>query len=301
MIEVFLTYLRCELNYSAHTVAAYDCDLHQFAEWLDDFYDNDRYDIVPDKVTLKDLRGWLGQLARDGYAPRSIRRKTLAVKSYFHFLHKTGRISRNPVSDITLTKIDSPLPHVVKADEMEQVLSGERFDTSDFPALRDLIVIDILYSTGIRRAELIGLRDADINFLRGEIKVTGKRNKQRIIPIGNQLIERIRRYQELRDNLFINPLCDKLIVTNTGKEMNNYALRFIVNKELASTSAGKKTPHVLRHSFATELINHGAEINSVKELLGHSSLSTTQIYTHLSLNELRNNYKLAHPRVRTKK
>lgn len=324
MIDLFLTYIRYELNYSAHTVAAYKTDLRQFADWMSEQIDKEPregkadamgktatecvtevtaggMDIDVERVSLGHLRRWLGALGREGYAARSIRRKTLAVKAFFHFLHKTGRISENPVADITLTKIDSPLPHIVKEQELEEILADENFAGDDFVRVRNLLIIDILYSTGIRRAELMALCDKDVDGFRREIKVTGKRNKQRVIPVAPKLLKRIWDYQRLRDERFGEKgSSGQLIVTNSGKAMNNSTLTYIVNNELASTTASKRTPHVLRHTFASTLLNHGAEINSVKELLGHNSLSTTQIYTHLSFSELKQNYEHAHPRA-TKK
>lgn len=312
MIDLFLTYIRYELNYSAHTVAAYKTDLTQFARWLEEqsvtklgeadvVAASDTIEIDVEKVTLAHLRRWLGTLGREGYAARSIRRKTLAIKAFFHFMHKTGRIVDNPVADITLTKIDSPLPHVVKEHELEQILCDDNFESDDFVCVRNLLIIDILYSTGIRRAELMALQDRDVDIFRREIKVTGKRNKQRVIPVATKLLERIAIYRRLRDERFGDDGgSGHLIVTNSGDKMNNSTLTYIVNNELASTTASKRTPHVLRHTFASTLLNHGAEINSVKELLGHNSLSTTQIYTHLSFSELKQNYEHAHPRA-TKK
>lgn len=206
--------------------------------------------------------------------------------------HKSGVICRTAQNTETL-------PHFVSENDMEQIVGPDAFDTDDVEEYRDKLIIDILYSTGIRRSELLGLRDCDISLNSYEIKVNGKRRKQRIIPIPEQLASRIKKYMALRD-ASTGTCHDAFLLSRRGLPLNNAALSRIVKIELAATGTERKTPHVLRHSFATALLRDGAEINSVKELLGHSSLSTTQIYTHLSFSELQHNYKLAHPRA-TKK
>lgn len=297
LIEKFVTYLRHEVNASECTVHAYRGDLMQFSSWLTN--GNAETEVDFKSVTLSDLRAWLAHLGNEGLAPRTMRRKALAARSFFRYLLREGIISRNPAADLLLPKLPKPLPSLIKEEELELIVSNEAFDTGDWEEYRDKLIIDFLYSTGLRRSELLRLNDTDISFDRAEIRVYGKGRKTRIVPLAPQLSERIKRYQQLRDEYWIETpaaAAGKFLLTHSGHEMNNTALSRIVKVELSSTS-GKKTPHTLRHTFATALLRNGAEINSVKELLGHASLSTTQIYTHLSFSELQHNYKQAHPRA----
>lgn len=180
---------------------------------------------------------------------------------------------------------------------MEKILLPEEFETDDFSTFRDKLIIEILYTTGIRRSELLSLRRSDVDLSKGEMKITGKRNKQRLIPLLPSVCEHIRKYLSLSETLSPAPTTDAFMLSETGLPLNNQALSRIVKVQLASSSTSRKTPHVLRHSFATAMLRHDARLDSVKELLGHSSLATTQIYTHLSFSELQHNYQLAHPRA----
>lgn len=303
MIEKFLTYLSHEVYASPHTVAAYGSDLRQLSQWLltDDHAPDTEADFT--SVTLSDLRAWLAHMGRQGLSPRSLRRKALAVSAFFKYMQKRELIGQNPAADLILPKLPRPLPSLVKEEEIEPIISDSAFRTEVWTEYRDKLIIELLYSTGMRRSELLGLCDMDIRLNEGEIKIFGKGRKVRIVPIHPKLSERICRYMQLRDAQCPDTDIEAhgfFLRTNKGRPMNNTALSRIVKIELGLTCAAKKTPHVLRHSFATALLRDGAEINSVKELLGHSSLSTTQIYTHLSFSELQHNYKLAHPRASKK-
>lgn len=303
MIDRFLTYLSHEMFASDCTTAAYGSDLRQLSAWLTGT--NRRADEEADfgSVTLADLRAWLAHLGQKGLSARTLRRKALSVRAFFRYLQQIGVVKTNPSADLVLPKLSRPLPALIKEEELEPLLSREAFNTDNWTEYRDKLIIEMLYSTGLRRSELLGLEDRDIRLSDREIKVFGKGRKVRIVPLAPLLCERIKKYQALRDAQWpTEELSDPghFLLSNRGRPMNNNTLSRIVKIELGATSAGKKTPHVLRHTFATALLRDGAEINSVKELLGHSSLSTTQIYTHLSFSELQNNYKLAHPRVAKK-
>lgn len=303
MIERFMAYLKYEVYASECTVAAYRGDLRQLSAWLTgsrDVTDGEEADFR--SVTLNDLRAWLAHLGSKGLSARTLRRKALAARSLFRFMLMKGEVSRNPAADLALPRLSRPLPTLIKEEELESLLDDAAFETGDWTEYRDLLIIDFLYSTGLRRSELLNLEDRDIRLPEGEVKVFGKGKKTRLVPLAPQLCDRISRYMELRDaHWHDKPLAEPgiFLLTERGKPMNNTALSRIVKTRLASAT-GRKTPHTLRHTFATALLREGAEINSVKELLGHSSLATTQIYTHLSFSELQHNYKLAHPRANKK-
>ena len=300
LTELFEEHLLYELNRSRLTVEAYLCDISQFATFLSGSLQNveDSGQAVA-SATTADIRLWLGSLANDGGLPRTIRRKTQSLRTFYRFLLKRGITKSNPATDIILAKTDKPLPQFVREDEMERIVS--RPDApEDFYSLRDRIMTSLLYTTGMRRAEIISLRDADADIISMQLKVTGKRNKQRIIPFGKDTADEISAYLTLRRSE-PKESCGTgreagLLFTHKGKRITEKRLTSIVREKLMNASVAKKSPHVLRHTFATTLLNHGAGINSVKELLGHASVATTQIDTHLSFAELKKNYSAAHPR-----
>lgn len=292
MVDKFLNYLKYELNRADLTISAYRNDLIQFQQWICPDH-NETVDFI--SVTTSDIRTWLASLARQGDTPRTLRRKTIALRSFYKWLQKNGVISVSPLRDVPLPKLSKPLPDIVKAEEIEEVINSE---TKSFlyGEIIDSLVVEMLYSLGIRRAELVSLNDEDISFFKGELKVTGKRSKQRIIPIPEALLNKIKKWQEFRD---VNmDLCGnrKPLFAIKGKRITASQVYRIVNKALQTSSAKKKSPHVLRHSFASEMLNGGAELDTVREFLGHASLSTTQIYTHISFNEIKKAYSAAHPR-----
>lgn len=291
-IDQFLQYLRLELNYSAHTVAAYGRDLRQFVEFLAGPA-NARVDLLT--VDATDVRTWLAQLAQDGDCARTMRRKVQAVRSLYKFLMRAGSVPDNPAADLELARIPQRLPTFVREQNMTELL-GRDIDLQDLLAVRNRLIVMMLYVTGMRRAELITLRDDRVDTDKRELRVHGKRDKDRIIPFGTELATWIERYRALRDRAGEHG--DTFFTRRGGKPLYPSLIYSVVHNELISAGgADKMSPHVLRHSFATAMLNDGAGLDSVKELLGHESIATTQIYTHVTLSDLKNNYKLAHPRA----
>lgn len=295
LIDDFSTYLRCERNLSVHTVVAYEGDLRQWADFATGF----RPDLLdPFSVTTSDLRTWIASLSAGGVSPRSIKRKASALNSFFRYLIKCRGMASNPAADLVLARPNKVLPSVIPADQTRRILD-EDYDDTDFKAVRDHLIVDMLYQTGIRASELTSMRDDGVNLSARSIKVLGKRNKERIIPVGEALINEIIHYRELRDeSVQQNPDCSCFFVKTNGSPLDYNTVLRVVHEALdGRVSCKKRSPHVLRHSFATDMLNNGADLNAVKELLGHRSLETTQIYTHISFSDLKHNYELAHPRA----
>jgi len=241
------------------------------------------------------VRSWIVALMQQSYSPKSINRKLSSIKSYYKFLKRVGTISSNPASKITGPKVAKRLPEVVRKEEMENGLNTE-IDTCAFSELRDYLLVSLLYETGMRRAEVISLSETSYQRGRSELRVIGKGNKERIIPISPKMEELIKAYLLLKHQELANP-SDRLLVTNRGATMYPKFVYNKINRWISTNSTIKKrSPHVLRHSFATHLADGGAELNAIKELLGHANLSATQIYTHNSIERLRKVYTSAHPR-----
>ena len=281
-IESFLRYIRYEKNFSSHTVLSYRNDLLQFVDYYVACKD-ERF--APKSVDQDLVRNWIVYLVEKGRMPRSISRKVSALRSFFKFLVKEGIIPFTPVQNIQLPKISKPLPAFLKEEEMDLLLDGIDFG-DDFRGVRDKLIINMFYSTGIRRGELIELRDADVDIYMSAMKVTGKRNKQRIIPFGDRDVKGEHKTFFVKEDG--QPLYPELVYRIVTRYLN-----------MVSTLT-KKSPHVLRHTFASAMLNNGAELNSIKELLGHSSLASTEVYTHITFEELKQSYKQAHPRAEKK-
>jgi len=291
LIDKFLDYLQKEKNYSAYTLRAYKTDLSAFEKHL---YSHDK-DLL--QATAKDVRYWIASLSEQKMSEKTINRKIASLKSFYKFLLKTQTIDKNPLEAITGLKVRRKVPVPFSPDEINALFDLKLFD-DDFEGIRDKCIITLFYTTGIRRAELIHIRLNDIDFSKNELKVLGKRNKQRIIPLLNSSIDTIKEYLEIRENEFSGKeIPDFLFLTRKGKKIYEMLVYRIINSYLSRVSVKhKKSPHVLRHSFATHLLNNGADLNSIKELLGHSSLAATQVYTHSGIEQLKNVYKKAHPR-----
>lgn len=290
--DSFYQYIQSEKRYSIHTVAAYKSDLVQFEDYL-----TAAYGISADTdISYSMIRSWLASLVDDGITSRSINRKLSTLKAYFRFLMKEGLISSNPVSKAVSLSIPSRLPVFASVSEMESILCTPQVD-DDFGIRRDLLVIEILYNTGIRLSELINLRLQDVDRGSMTIKVTGKRNKQRIIPVTRQLVGLIDDYLKIRESL-VKAGVREIIVTDQGKKTYPVFIYRKVKHYLTIAGVrGVKSPHLLRHTFATHMLNEGADLNAIKEILGHASLAATQVYTHNSIEKLKSIYKLAHPRA----
>lgn len=291
-IERFIRYLQFEKRFSPNTVTAYKKDLYQFSEFINS--------IEPDllSISYQQVRMWIVGLMDNGIEPKSINRKISSLRSFYKFLQREGLINSSPMLQVKAPKIPKRLPVVITEQKMDSLLDAENVFSDDFEGIRNRLILELLYGTGMRLAELVSLSDQDVNIYEKQIKVLGKRNKERIIPINKVLANLISDYQKLRNNQNFNAKAISLIVTNEGKAAYPKFIYRVVNSILSFISTqDKKSPHILRHSFATTLLNRGADLNAIKELLGHSSLAATQVYTHNSVEKLKSIYKQAHPKA----
>ncbi|WPU95598.1 tyrosine-type recombinase/integrase [Mucilaginibacter sabulilitoris] len=301
-LERFIQYIKFEKRYSPHTVSAYESDLDQFMLFLNS---PGNAGIVPEpavthpnQISYHDIRNWMVELIDQKLTARSVNRKMATLRKYFKFLLQEGIITENPTSKVRSQKIPKKLPVVVEGDHLAQMLDSDEVFAADFTGQRDKLVVEMLFGTGMRLAELLGIKDQDINDYEGTLKVLGKRNKERIIPINTELRILLGKYLELKKNQNFDNNSATLIVTSKGADAYPKLIYSIVHKYLSNISTqDKRSPHVLRHTFATSLLNNGADLNSIKELLGHANLSATQIYTHNSVERLKSIYKQAHPKA----
>ena len=300
-IDSFLTHLAAELNLSGNTVAAYRLDLRDWENWATD---GGVRPLDPVDVTTSDLRAWLGHECRRGIAASPLKRKASALRTFYRYLLERGVVASSPAESLVTPRLPKPLPVFVKPAEMRSLLDEEDAGAhNDFEVARNRLIIDMFYSTGLRCQELVDLRDAWADTAGGTLRVIGKRRKMRIVPIGGQLCRDIDAYRMLRDSEGISPSPadrdGRLFVTAAGEPMGRVSVYIIVRRmmEQAGVHAARLSPHVIRHSCATDLLNSGADLNSVRELLGHQSLATTQIYTHLGYRDIQKNYQQAHPRA----
>lgn len=292
LTDSFLDYLRYERNYSDDTVKAYGEDIRQFQE----FGGEDVGFQSPSEVVVDVVREWMIHLMNLGYATTSVNRKLSSLRSYYKYLLRKGEVKVDPLRKITGPKNKKNLPVFVKENEMNRLLDDEDFGEG-FEGCRDHLVIAMFYATGMRLSELIGLDDGDVDFAASVIKVTGKRNKQRLIPFGEELRVEMEAYVKQRDES-VPVRSGAFFVRKTGERLYPNIVRKIVTRNLSKVvTVKKRSPHVLRHTFATSMLNHDAELGAIKELLGHESLATTEIYTHTTFEELKKVYNQAHPRA----
>ncbi|WP_029283235.1 tyrosine-type recombinase/integrase [Pedobacter sp. R20-19] len=293
LINSFIRYLTHEKRYSKHTVSSYQADLIQFEEYITATFNL----IIPD-VKHSHLRSYMVDLMEEKRSETTINRKISSLRSFYKFLMKEGKIEQNPTILLKAPKIPKRLPVFIDAQKMDQLLDSENYFDDSFSSVRDHLVIELLFGTGIRLAELISLKETDIDVYAGTIKVLGKRNKERIIPVNKPLVNQLNTYIEQKKLQNFNNNLLHLIVTNTGAAAYPKLIYRIVTSYLNYISTNeKRSPHVLRHSYATSLLNAGADLNAIKELLGHASLAATQVYTHNSIERLKTIYKQAHPKA----
>jgi len=290
-IQSFVDYLSLEKKYAKHTVTAYQKDLEIFQSYLlDEFYDDDL-----NAINYTQIRSWIIQLVDGGLSNRSINRKVSSLNSYYKFLIKIGDLKHSPLAKHKALKVQKKVHIPFSEEEINTVLSSAA--THDFESLRNKLIVELFYSTGIRRSELVNLKINDIDLVQKQIKVLGKRNKERFIPLINTVQDTLKLYLDMRNTLkqILSP--DALFLTQKGAKIYGTLTYRIINSYFSEVSSKvKKSPHILRHSFATHLLNHGADLNAVKELLGHSSLAATQVYTHNNIEELKKVYGKSHPR-----
>ncbi len=299
-IHSFLAYLKFEKRYSLHTVISYQADLADFVLFLETQFEC----ITLEEVTHNYIRSWLASLKSRKLNSRSINRKISSLKSFFRYHLRTGTLASTPMSQVISPKISKRLPVFVREEDTLRMVEALNQATENWKTLNKKMLVTIFYATGMRLSELINLKEKHIDFGRSQIKVLGKGNKERIIPVGKEIVEMIKEYQQLKKRDMVQKDAsakkaeDVLLVTAKGKKLYPKYAWLMVNEVLGQTSSlDKKSPHVLRHTFATHLMNNGADLNAVKELLGHTSLAATQVYTHNTIEKLKDVYKKAHPKA----
>ena len=289
MVKSFLQYIQYEKKYSSCTVFSYHNDIYQFQNFL-----SEHYSIEIENTQLKHIRSWILYLKGQNIESTSINRKLSALKSLFKFGLRNNHVKTNPCTKLQSLKTPKKLPIFFKTSELDNALETAENAKNNFAEVRNNIILEILYQTGIRRAELIGLKDSDFNFFSLTLRILGKGNKERIIPISKSLKEKAEEYINIKNQIFDSPY---FILTDNGEQSYPNLIYRIVKTSMSEVSSlNKRSPHVIRHSFASGLLNNGAEISAVKELLGHANLAATQIYTHTSYEQLKKAYKQAHPR-----
>ena len=300
-INPFLDYLNLERNYSKHTVLAYKNDVEEFFSYLSSNLDDSKSVTSQhylDEVNYSQIRSWIVQLVDSGVSNRTVNRKVSSLRSYYNFLLKIGRIEISPLAKHKSLKTPKKVQIPFSRTEVVDVIENLR-EIDDFESLRDLAVVELLYGTGMRRAELADLTLGSVDFEQKSLRVIGKRNKERIIPLLPSVVQTLRQYLSARSEVANDQPSSPLLVTKKGLKIYSTLVYRIINRYFSEVSDKLKTsPHILRHSFATHLLNQGADLNVVKELLGHASLASTQVYTHNSIQALKDVYSKSHPRTK---
>jgi len=292
LIRDFLDYLRLERNYSEKTIVAYGTDLREFEEYLK----KTEAELDLKKAHSDNVRNWMVSLLEEGRSETSVNRKLSSLRSFYRFLLSRKKVTVNPMLKVTGVKMKKPLLSFAREMEMDRLFDETSFEDS-FEGFRDRMILEMFYATGMRLSELIGLNDADVDFSAKLIKVTGKRNKQRLIPFGDELEEDLRLYIKIRNEAMLQE-AKAFFVLKDGRRMYPMVVYRIVKRNLSKVvTLRKRSPHVLRHTFATVMLNDGAGLQAVKDLLGHKSLVTTEVYTHATFEELKKVYEQAHPRA----
>lgn len=300
-ITKYLRYLKIERNASSHTITSYKNDLKQFLGFCSNYFDAEEDQISINSIERVIIRLWLGELADNGLARSSIARKVAALRSFFKYAFKRGFVEQNPAHLLVIPKKDQPLPKTASIEDLNRMMEQAPADTPK--NTQDRAILELFYGTGIRLTELVNLDEDDINFKLNQIKVVGKGAKQRIVPIGKQASDVLKKHLEKKAALYGErtdaDARKALFLAAGGQRIYQRAVQRLVKDYLQKTSeVTQKSPHVLRHSFATHLMDKGADIRVIKELLGHSNLASTQVYTHTSVERLKNVYELAHPRAK---
>jgi integrase/recombinase XerC len=291
--ESFLQYLQIEKRYSPHTVRSYLNDLDQFYSYLS----AEGKPVEPELITSHDIRSWIVSLLENDYKPVSVHRKISCLRVFYRYLRKEGHVKSDPLEKVVLPKLKKSLPVFVEEGSLNKLLDNYDFG-NDFAGLRNRMIIEMLYLTGMRRSELTGLRNFDVDLPGATVKVTGKRNKQRIIPLLKSFTSKLEEYIKLRNENFDEGNEGWFFVTNKGNKLyDKYVYNTVRGYLSMVTTIEKKSPHILRHTFATHMLNRGADLNSIKEFLGHANLAATQVYTHNTFEKLKKVYKQAHPRA----
>ena len=288
MLKNFIDYLVVEKRFSEHTVKSYVTDLKQFFDFL-----KNEFEITNhiSEVQFQLVRAWIASMLEQGLNPRSVNRKISTLRSYYKFLIREGKMSENPMLRVVAPKLSKRLPVFIEEDQIEHLLDEVEFEEG-FIGNRNKLIIELFYVTGIRLSELINIKKDDIDFYSRVIKILGKRNKERLIPLSSNIIKDLKKF------ISNNMITDFLFTNNDGKKLYPRLVYRIVHRYIGKiSSVNKKSPHILRHTFATHMLNNGADINAIKDLLGHANLSATQVYTHNSIEKLKTVYKQAHPRA----